>query len=71
MDASDVVGIWAKIYKYQLGSHGMGIATACTEDLAQILAFKRAPMTASFDPQRFAEVREARDTYMSLGDARE
>ena len=27
MDASDVVGIWAKIYKYQLGSHGMGIAT--------------------------------------------
>ena len=51
--------------------HGMGIATACTEDLAQILAFKRAPMTASFDPQRFAEVREARDTYTSLGDARE
>ena len=27
MDASDVVGIWAKVYKYQLGSHGMGIAT--------------------------------------------
>ena len=24
MDATDTVGIWAKIYKYQLGSHGMG-----------------------------------------------
>jgi L-alanine-DL-glutamate epimerase-like enolase superfamily enzyme len=28
MDAADVVGVWAKIYKYQLGSHGMGAATA-------------------------------------------
>ena len=28
MDASDVVGVWAKIYKMQLGSHGMGAATA-------------------------------------------
>ena len=28
MDASDTVGIWAKIYKFQLGSHGMGAATA-------------------------------------------
>jgi L-alanine-DL-glutamate epimerase-like enolase superfamily enzyme len=28
MDASDVVGVWAKIYKMQLGSHGMG-AAAC------------------------------------------
>jgi L-alanine-DL-glutamate epimerase-like enolase superfamily enzyme len=27
MDAADVVGIWAKIYKYQLGSHGMGAGT--------------------------------------------
>jgi len=26
MDAADVVGIWAKIYKMQLGSHGMGAA---------------------------------------------
>ena len=24
MDASDVVGVWGKIYKMQLGSHGMG-----------------------------------------------
>ena len=28
MDASDTTGIWAKIYKYQLGSHGMGAACA-------------------------------------------
>ena len=27
MDAADVVGVWAKIYKMQLGSHGMGAAT--------------------------------------------
>ncbi|MGH8760928.1 MAG: mandelate racemase/muconate lactonizing enzyme family protein, partial [Burkholderiales bacterium] len=28
MDASDVVGVWAKIYKMQLGSHGMGAAAS-------------------------------------------
>eukprot|EP01031_Cornospumella_fuschlensis_P006348 gene6348-7892_t len=28
MDASDVVGIWAKIYQYQLASHGMGAGTS-------------------------------------------
>lgn len=28
MDAADVVGVWAKVYKMQLGSHGMGAATA-------------------------------------------
>ena len=28
MDATDTVGIWAKIYKMQLGSHGMGAATS-------------------------------------------
>lgn len=27
MDASDVVGVWARIYKMQLGSHGMGAGT--------------------------------------------
>src|SRR5258708_13123871 len=27
MDASDTVGIWAKIYKMQLGSHAAGAAT--------------------------------------------
>jgi D-galactarolactone cycloisomerase len=28
MDAADVVGVWAKIYRLQLGSHGMGAACA-------------------------------------------
>jgi L-alanine-DL-glutamate epimerase-like enolase superfamily enzyme len=28
MDAADVVGVWARIYKFQLGSHGMGAGTA-------------------------------------------
>jgi L-alanine-DL-glutamate epimerase-like enolase superfamily enzyme len=28
MDASDVNGVWSKIYKFQLGSHGMGAACA-------------------------------------------
>src|SRR6185312_10453182 len=28
MDATDTVGIWARIYKFQLGSHGAGAATA-------------------------------------------
>jgi len=28
MDAADVSGVWAKVYKFQLGSHGMGAATA-------------------------------------------
>ena len=27
MDAADAVGVWAKIYKMQLGSHGMGAGT--------------------------------------------
>jgi glycine/D-amino acid oxidase-like deaminating enzyme len=47
--------------------HGMAMATACTEDLAEILAFKRAAAIASLDPQRFAEVRGARDGIVSLG----
>jgi len=28
MDATDVDGVWARIYKFQLGSHGMGAAAA-------------------------------------------
>src|SRR3954471_7815945 len=28
MDSSDTAGIWARIYKMQLGSHGAGAATA-------------------------------------------
>jgi len=47
--------------------HGMGMAAACTEDLAEILSFRRATMIASLDPQRFAEVRGARDGIVALG----
>jgi glycine/D-amino acid oxidase-like deaminating enzyme len=49
--------------------HGLGMAAACTEDLAHVLAFKRAPGIASFDPHRFAEVRRARDGIVALGAA--
>ena len=28
MDAADVTGVWSRIYKFQLGSHGMGAACA-------------------------------------------
>ena len=28
LEATDVVGVWARIYKMQLGSHGLGAATA-------------------------------------------
>jgi L-alanine-DL-glutamate epimerase-like enolase superfamily enzyme len=28
MDATDTTGVWAKVYKFQLGSHGMGAAAA-------------------------------------------
>lgn len=28
MEATDVVGVWARVYRMQLGSHGMGAATA-------------------------------------------
>ena len=28
MDAADAVGVWAKIYRFQLGSHGMGAGCA-------------------------------------------
>src|SRR5439155_14051380 len=50
--------------------HGLGMAAACTEDLAEILAFKRAPAIASLDPQRFPEVRGTRDGIVALGAAR-
>jgi glycine/D-amino acid oxidase-like deaminating enzyme len=49
--------------------HGLGLAPACTEDLARVLAFNRAPGIGTFDPQRFAEVRSARDGIVALGAA--
>ena len=49
--------------------HGMGLATACTQDLAELLSWKRAPGISSFDPQRFPELRQARDGIVALGAA--
>lgn len=47
--------------------HGLGLAAACTQDLAEVLAFQRAPAIATLDPQRFPEVRGARDGIVALG----
>jgi gamma-glutamylputrescine oxidase len=47
--------------------HGMGMAAACTQDLAELLAWKRATGIATFDPQRFPEMRQQRDGIVGLG----
>ncbi len=47
--------------------HGMGMAAACTLDLAELLAWKRAPGIATFDPHRFPELRQTRDGIVTLG----
>ncbi len=47
--------------------HGMGLAAACTQDLAELLAWKRAPGIASLDPHRFAELRQVREGIVELG----
>ncbi len=47
--------------------HGMGMAAACTLDLAQVLAFRRAPGIETFDPSRFRELRATRDGVVALG----
>ena len=49
--------------------HGIGMATACTEDLADVLAFKRAPGISTLDPLRFGELRQQRDGIVALGAA--
>lgn len=47
--------------------HGMGMAAACTQDLAELLAWKRAPGISTFDPQRFPELRQVREGIVTLG----
>ena len=47
--------------------HGMGIGAACTQDLAELLSWKRATGISTFDPQRFPEVRQAREGIVALG----
>ena len=47
--------------------HGMGLAAACTQDLADLLSWRRSPGIAAFDPLRFAELRQGRDGFVALG----
>lgn len=47
--------------------HGLGMAAACTLDLAQVLAFRRASGIESFDPARFPELRAPREGVTVLG----
>jgi glycine/D-amino acid oxidase-like deaminating enzyme len=49
--------------------HGLGLATACTQDLAELLAWKRATGISTFDPQRFPELRQVREGIVALGAA--
>ena len=49
--------------------HGMGMAAACTLDLAELLNWNRAPGIATFDPGRFAELQELREGVVALGAA--
>jgi glycine/D-amino acid oxidase-like deaminating enzyme len=49
--------------------HGMGMAAACTQELADLLSWKRAPGIAAYDPARFAELRQGRDGFVALGAA--
>jgi glycine/D-amino acid oxidase-like deaminating enzyme len=50
--------------------HGLGMAAACTLDLAQLLAFRRAPAIETFDPGRFPELRQPHEGLTLLGTAR-
>ncbi|HEY6866454.1 MAG TPA: FAD-dependent oxidoreductase [Candidatus Eisenbacteria bacterium] len=48
--------------------HGMGMAAALTQDLADLLAFRPAPGIATYDPGRFKELQKVREGITSLGD---
>jgi hypothetical protein len=49
----------------------MGMAAACTLDLADLLAWRKAPGISSFDPGRFEELRQSRTGLTALGVAAE
>jgi gamma-glutamylputrescine oxidase len=49
--------------------HGMGMAAGCTEEIANLLSWKRAPAISAFDPQRFPELKGARGRFSALGAA--
>lgn len=47
--------------------HGMGLAAGCTQELADLLSWRKAAGIACFDPLRFAELRQGRDGFVALG----
>ena len=47
--------------------HGIGMAAACTQDLAALLDWKTAPGISTYDPARFAELRPVQESLTSLG----
>lgn len=47
--------------------HGMGMAAACTQDLAELLSWNRAAGISTFDPMRFPELRESLASCVMLG----
>jgi len=47
--------------------HGIAMAPACTIDLADVLAWRKAPGIASFEPSRFTELRQSREGLTALG----
>ena len=51
--------------------HGMAMAPACTLDLADLLAWRKAPGIATFEPLRFPELRQTRTGLTALGVAAE
>ena len=47
--------------------HGISMAPACALDLADLLAWRKAPGIATFEPARFPELRQAREGLTALG----
>jgi glycine/D-amino acid oxidase-like deaminating enzyme len=51
--------------------HGIAMAPACALDLAELLAWRKAPGIATFEPSRFPELRKSREDLTALGVARQ
>jgi gamma-glutamylputrescine oxidase len=47
--------------------HGMGLAAACTLELADLLSWRKANGIACFNPTRFAELHQGREGFVTLG----
>jgi glycine/D-amino acid oxidase-like deaminating enzyme len=50
--------------------HGIAMAPACALDLAELLAWRKAPGISTFEPSRFPELRKSREDLTALGVAR-